>query len=218
MTKAVFLDYKGTIIRRKGKDLEEFHDRILRGSRMSDEAALSEWWMTNRGIMETTCSGESFLSQEEICVALLHRMEKDYGLRENIDELKQLMMNHWMYAPVFSDVREFFEQCSLPIYILTNINEQYVRVCLRRNGLHVNAVISGESVKAYKPDPRLFEKALQISECSAEDAVCIGSSLSADITAAEACGIRGVLLNRQREAIECSCKMVYKLSEAIRYL
>ncbi|MBR2990728.1 MAG: HAD family hydrolase [Solobacterium sp.] len=218
MARAVFLDYNGTLIRRKGKDIEEFYNRILQNSRMKDVDALTDWWLANRGILETGCTAEAFLSQEEICMSLLRKMEKDYGLRENQDDLRQLMMNHWMYAPIFSDVREFFEQCSLPVYIVTNINEQYVRVCLRRNDLHVNGVISGETAKAYKPDSRLFEKALAISECASEDAVFIGSSLQADISGAEAAGMRPVLLNRNRKPVECTCKVVYKLPEAIRFL
>jgi putative hydrolase of the HAD superfamily len=56
-------------------------------------------------------------------------------------------------------------------------------------------VISGE-VGSWKPDARIFRRALDLAETGAEEAVMIGDSLERDIAGARALGIRTVWMRR----------------------
>ena len=63
-------------------------------------------------------------------------------------------------------------------------------------GVEVDAVITSAEVGAAKPDPRIFEAALDAAGCRAEEAVHIGDSKETDVAGAEAAGIRAILLLR----------------------
>ena len=49
---------------------------------------------------------------------------------------------------------------------------------------------------AAKPDPRLFEAALELADCDPADAVHVGDSPDKDVAGAEAAGVRALLIDR----------------------
>lgn len=60
----------------------------------------------------------------------------------------------------------------------------------------VDALIASEEVGVPKPDPRIFEAALQRLEARPEETVLVGDNWRADVLGALAVGIRPVWLNR----------------------
>lgn len=60
----------------------------------------------------------------------------------------------------------------------------------------LNAVVTSAEVGAAKPDPAIFEAALQEVRCSAEKALFVGDSPETDIAGARRAGIRAVLVDR----------------------
>lgn len=50
-----------------------------------------------------------------------------------------------------------------------------------------------------KPDPRLFQIAVEKAGCSIQQLLHVGDSLTNDITGSMAAGIKSVWLNRKRE-------------------
>ena len=218
MSKAIFLDYTGTMIQNTGEDIDKMIRRIVTGSKAPDAKTLIEWWYSNLRRMEYEAYQDAFTTEEDICMKLLHRAEQEWNLRENLFELQKLNMNYWMQGPLFSDVTEFFENCTLPIYILTNVGAKYVRVCLKSHNLHVHNVIAAEMVKAYKPHTEIFAKALELSELNPEDAIYVGDSLKKDVLPAMEVGMTAILLDRTRTVEEAPCRVVRKLTEVLRYL
>lgn len=218
MPRAVFLDYTGTITQEGGTDLEEMIHRCTAASNARDAGSLVSWWYENLYRQEQASYQDQFLSEEEITMVLLHQMEREFKLKENLAELQQLNKNYWMYAPIFSDVKPFLTQCPLPVYIITNNSEQYVRVCLKRNGMHVNSIISGDAVRAYKPRKEIFLQALKVSDVKAEDALMVGDSLSADVEGARAAGMDAILLDRRRKSTDPNVRTVSGLMDLLRVL
>lgn len=60
-------------------------------------------------------------------------------------------------------------------------------------------VLISESTGYWKPDPRIFELALERAGVSAHEAVYIGDSAAHDIAGAKAAGLRAVWMNRRGE-------------------
>ena len=123
-------------------------------------------------------------------------METQIGLTDEPDALRGLIRSHWVNAPVFPDAHIFFEQCPVPIYIITNNGRPYMEQALRRNGLNAAGVISADTVRAYKPHREIFDEALRISGGTPEEAIHIGDSYDTDVAGARSAGIRPVLLLR----------------------
>jgi putative hydrolase of the HAD superfamily len=63
----------------------------------------------------------------------------------------------------------------------------------------VDRVVTSADVGAAKPDPAMFERALEVAGSSAEDSVHVGDSLDNDVRGAGAAGIRAVLVQRDGE-------------------
>ena len=184
MLKAVFIDYTGTMIEEGGPDAMQMLRRCYKNSDIdSMESMLAYWWKLIK-YFEAASSGDSFLTQDEIVDRTLEVCEKEIHLKENFEEIHELCRRFWMYAPAFPDTAEFFEKCSLPIYIITNNGLPYVKESMRDKGLNPAGIICGEMVRAYKPHRELFELALQVSGCARDEVVHIGDSPESDVKGA----------------------------------
>jgi putative hydrolase of the HAD superfamily len=69
---------------------------------------------------------------------------------------------------------------------------------LARVGLadELDGVVTSAAVGARKPDPRLFEAALEVAGCAADEALHVGDTPTEDVQGARAAGIRALLIDR----------------------
>jgi putative hydrolase of the HAD superfamily len=69
---------------------------------------------------------------------------------------------------------------------------------LERCGLggDLDAVVTSAGVGARKPDPRIFEAALELAACTATEALHVGDTPAEDLDGARAAGIRALLIDR----------------------
>jgi putative hydrolase of the HAD superfamily len=65
---------------------------------------------------------------------------------------------------------------------------------------HVAGVVTSADVGAAKPDPRVFERGLDLAGARPQEAVHVGDSLENDVAGARALGIRAVLVARDGPA------------------
>ncbi|HEY3218300.1 MAG TPA: HAD family hydrolase [Candidatus Limnocylindria bacterium] len=63
-------------------------------------------------------------------------------------------------------------------------------------GRYLSPIVISMEVGFGKPDPRIFQNALEILGVDAEDAVMVGDSLARDVAGAHAAGIRAVWIDR----------------------
>ena len=61
---------------------------------------------------------------------------------------------------------------------------------------HVEAVVSSGEVGVAKPDPGIFERALEVARAAPDEAVHVGDSLDNDVAGARAVGLRAILIQR----------------------
>lgn len=218
MIKAIFLGYIGTLVQESGADMDSFLQRCISNSNIKSADAAIDWWKNNLLSMEQKCIGADYVNQERICLNLLRLAEKEWKLKDNINELQNIMMEFWMYAPLFSDAKKFIENCNKPVFIVTNRNEKYPKVCLKRNDLHVHGIFSADSVRSYKSSSEMFEHALKISGFKADEVLYIGTSLYSDIIGAQSAGIQTILLDRKHTIAKADCKIVSNLQSVMKYL
>lgn len=82
--------------------------------------------------------------------------------------------------------------------VVTNGMEEFQRAKLDAAGLTglFDVVVSSAAVGASKPDPRIFEFALERIDGRAADAVMIGDNPLRDVAGAQAAGLRAVWVDR----------------------
>lgn len=215
MIKAVFLDYTGTIIEEGGPDGMEMLKRCWKNSDIeSMEAMLAYWWKLIKAY-EAVSYKESYITEDEIVDRALAECTEKIHLKENFAELHRLCQRFWMYAPAFPDTKEFFDKCSVPIFVISNNGLSYVEEGMRDKDLHPAGIICGDMVRAYKPHEEIFLKALEVSGLNAEEVIHIGDSVTSDVAGAVRAGITPVLLDRQGDKSCEGVTVIHSLTEAL---
>ncbi len=106
----------------------------------------------------------------------------------------------WRHLKVFRDARPALRALraqGLRLAVVSNW-EPSLEQTLERLGLRgfFEAVIVSSVEGVWKPDPALFEAALRRLQPPAGTAASVGDNLERDVQAAEAAGVRGILLDR----------------------
>lgn len=215
MIKAVFIDYTGTIIKQSSKETEEMVRRVCKNSDMKNPDEFLKYWWGMIKEYEESFEGADYISEDEIMDKMLARCVEEIHLKENLDELHDLCRRFWMYAPLYEDVKGFFMNCPYPIYIISNNGEEYIAEAMRINGISPAGIISADMIKAYKPRPAIFQKAMDVSNCMADEVVHIGDSVTSDVNGAKAVGIRPILLDRKGRAGTLDVPVAGSLSDVL---
>ena len=198
MVKAVFVDYMGTTADEHSPEMAEIVRRICKNSSLHDPRQVQRFILDNRRRYEADSYLDTYLTEDEIVTRLILDMEAQIGLRDDPAVLCDLIHSHWVNAPLFPDARTFFDQCPVPIYIITNNGHPYMEQALRNNVLKPAGVVSADTARAYKPHREIFDEALRVSGCVPGEVVHIGDSYDTDVVGAYGAGIRPVLLLRGR--------------------
>ena len=82
-------------------------------------------------------------------------------------------------------------------------------------GVEVDAILDSEVVGVAKPDPRIFEMALERLGVPAEQAVHVGDTPAADVDGARAAGVRPVLIDPHDFHAELDVERVPTLAEVV---
>lgn len=80
-------------------------------------------------------------------------------------------------------------------------------------GTWLDRVVTSSGAGASKPDPAIFEYALELAGCSAAQALHVGDSLAEDVSGARAAGIEAVWLNRVGAPATDGVPMIATLDE-----
>jgi putative hydrolase of the HAD superfamily len=104
----------------------------------------------------------------------------------------------------------------LTLVVVSNANGT-LRAHMDRIGLtsHVDIVIDSQDEGVEKPDPRLFEIALERAGASPESTIHVGDLYQVDVVGARAAGVRGVLLDETGLYPDADCDRVASLAELV---
>ncbi len=118
----------------------------------------------------------------------------DFLADEYINQLPNF--NH-LFEGTFEILNYLKEKYQL--HIITNGFEEIQSLKIENSGIadFFNQVITSESVGVKKPNPRVFQYALEKANAKPELSVMIGDNLEADIQGALDCGIRAIHFNSE---------------------
>ncbi|MGH2348910.1 MAG: HAD family hydrolase [bacterium] len=120
--------------------------------------------------------------------------------RDLYPALAQWFTESWRHLKVFRDARPVLRAlraAGMRLAVVSNW-EPSLEQTLDHLGLreYFEAVVISSVEGVWKPDPGLFALALQRLLVTAELAVSVGDNLERDVQAADAIGVRGILLDR----------------------
>ncbi len=211
--KAVFIDYTGTMVKEDEPYTMELLKYFLTHSDLSEpDKALAAVWGKIKEI-EESCVGETFIGKDEMVERILAWCVREHGLKGDLEYMHEIWRKTWVYAPLFDDVKPFFDRCRLPIYVITNDDLCYIEESFKDKDIHPAGIVAAEMVRACKPHPQIFCKALEMAGVKPDEAIHIGDSMTSDVEAAKAVGITPVYLSRKRDVVVDGVKVIRSLDE-----
>jgi 2-haloacid dehalogenase len=85
---------------------------------------------------------------------------------------------------------------------ISNTDDDLIAGSLPGLGLALDAVITAQQARAYKPDPRLFHHAHEVLGVTPTETVHVAASQPLDMAVCKALGIRAYWVNRRRETAD----------------
>lgn len=205
MIKAVFLDYTGTMVKEDEPYTRELLKYFLTHSSFkSPSEILGVVWGKIKEF-EADSFGDNFIKNHEKVSGILEYCKENYGLKGDFDYIHETWQKVWIYAPLYKDVKPFFERCKLPIYVLSNDDLCYLEESMKIKGLKPAGIISAETARACKPNKLIFEKALELAGVKPEEVTFVGDSVKSDIEPALSLGINPVLIVRGEDKKTGGC-------------
>lgn len=213
MIKAVFIDYTGTMVMEDEPYTRELLKYFMMHSDLKDpQKVLKIVWGKVKEI-EAECFGDAFVKIDERTDRILKYLTDNCGLKGDLAYMHEVWSKIWVHAPLFEDVKPFFERTSLPVYVLSNDDLCYLEESFGLKGLKPAGIISSETAHACKPNRAIFEKALEIAGVKAEETVHIGDSVTSDVEPARELGITPIYLSRNADTVIDGVRVIRSLDE-----
>ena len=213
MTKAVFIDFYGTVVHEDGEVIKRISQEIYITGEVNDKSEIDAYWWNEFQRAFISAYGDNFKTQRKLEYQSLERTIEYFKSTADPQKLSNLMFEHWVKPPIFEESKQFFQMCPVPIYVLSNIDRDDILKAIEYHGLKPDGVFTSEDAKSYKPRKELFELALNSTGLSAEEVVHIGDSLNSDVNGASAVGIGTIWINRCKREVPKGVVAVENLLE-----
>jgi putative hydrolase of the HAD superfamily len=199
--RAVTVDALGTLVRMQppGPRLRrQLRERA--GARVSDEQATAGFAAEIRYYLEHHLEGadpESLGALRDRCARVLRDALGIQDVELGLVREAMLAALHFEAFPDAAPALRELRSGGLRLVAASNWDSSLPQV-LERTGLAplLDGVVSSAAAGAAKPDPRLFEAALELAGIAPADALHVGDRPDNDVQGAHALGMRAVLIAR----------------------
>ena len=169
---------------------------------------------------------EEHVSKQDLRRGRLIDSFKRFNMSFHIDEIDAMATSYIDELPLdnhlFDGTIEILDYLAekYTLHIITNGFQEVQTLKLKNSGIqkYFKTVTSSEEVGVKKPNPLVFETALEKANTHFERSIMIGDTFEADILGAEAVGMRTLFYNYRKETIPSSYKLVNNLLEIKSHL
>jgi HAD superfamily hydrolase (TIGR01509 family) len=190
--RAVFLDAMGTLVE---MDPPWEHLRTAVPDEVDDERLVEAVKAEMRYYRAHAHEGRDPASLAELRERCAQVLSDQLGTGVRVDQLIDAVRFH-PYPDVESAL-ESMRRRDLALVVVSNWDCALPSV-LEEIGLasHLDGVVSSAAAGARKPDPAIFEAALEIAGCEAEEAIHVGDTPEEDLLGARAASISALIIDR----------------------
>lgn len=214
MVKAIFIDFYGTVVYEDGAVIKVVTQEIFDTGIAENVSEIGTFWWKEFQAAFMNSYGETFQTQRALEYQSLVSTIKNFGSTADAVKLSNMMFDYWRKPPIFNESKEFFENCAVPIYIVSNIDREDILKAIEFHGLKPAGIFTSEDAKSYKPRKELFEFAFNRTGLKPNEVIHIGDSLSSDIQGANAVGINAIWVNRSFREVPEGVVSIGNLMEA----
>jgi 2-haloalkanoic acid dehalogenase type II len=203
---AVFFDFADTLF--SSRLLRDVHLRQLRfvgdtiGVTASDDE-LRASYREGLGVAYRSVASRRYYLHRELFGQAFIAMARAFGRELEHEQVGYAVDRQYaatieaaeLRADCLESLRALRER-GLHVQIVSNIDEEQLEELVRRLGLEgaIDASTSSESAQSCKPDPGIYECALEKARCPAAQVLFVGDSPAHDVTGPQAMGMLTALL------------------------
>jgi 2-haloacid dehalogenase len=193
----VFLDMYGTLTTGDRAAVEATCQEIIRDTGLALSAReLGITWGERFFAAMDHANGDSFRTLFRLEADTLSETMATLGVAVDPDPYVARLTAYWKSPPLQPEAEKFLAEFRTPICIVSNADRADIEAALAYHGLHVAGLVTSEDVRSYKPDPRIFEAALQLTGWRRTQVLHVGDSLHSDVGGARGVGLRTGWVNR----------------------
>jgi len=227
MLGAVFFDFVGTLITKKGENVthQNIVKEVLRRAGREDLDYLKVWeeYEAESSALFKELAGKPYVKIRDVDTDAMRRVAGRYGFEVPEDFWEISIAMHEKYGELFPDAVETLKalkDLGLHVGIITDSDNDYIEAHLKALGIYdlFDSITTSEDAGYYKPHPRPFQLALEKAGVEAGEALYVGDNPAKDCLGAKNVGMISVLLDPKAEKRELwsNCDFVVsKLGDVI---
>ena len=193
----VFMDFFGTIADGDREQVETTCRHLVRDYGLSLSAQeLAVKWGANFFAAADDSNHDRFQTLYQCECSSLRKTMLELSIECDPVPYADELQRYWANPPLHEDAKEAIASLPVPVCCLSNVDEDDLRAAIAAGGLEFAGVVSSEQARSYKPDPKIFEYALEMMGSSPARALHVGDSLHSDVGGAQSLGIAAVWLER----------------------
>ncbi|MAE61446.1 MAG: haloacid dehalogenase [Planctomycetaceae bacterium] len=194
---AISLDFYGTLVEEDHAALTSVAQTIAQRAASSTDIPqiMSQW----SHLFSAACAdshGPSFRTQKQLELDSLSALLAEHGIDADAHELSAEVFRYWSAPSPFPDAIEFLAKCPIPVFVVSNIDDEFIFAAIAAIGWEFPQVVTSEMAKSYKPRREIFDLALARTKLSPRQILHVGDSYTSDVTGAANVGIDTAWMNR----------------------
>ncbi len=219
MIQAIFLDFYGTVAHEDDAVILDLSRQIQQAGNGASDTEIRRYWYETFHSLCRAAFGATFQTQRVIELQTLDATVRQFGAALDPAALCQPLFAQWVQPLLFEDSAAFFAHCPVPIFIVSNIDQDDVQQAVAYHKLKPAAIFTSEQARSYKPRAELFRLAMHTTGLKAENLLHVGDSYQNDVVGARAAGLSAVWLNRTgKTAPDDTVRTVKTLTELLPLL
>lgn len=212
--RAIVFDVYATLFHNEQDLWHETFVRIVREQRLAIQpfGFYTRWRAHERGFrqrrvnLKTLEQVQPFETYEQAWRDCFVKVFAETGLPGDPQRAVERCLEGQATRELYPDTLPMFEALAgrYKLAVLSNADAGYLKTLLERDGIYrqLNAVLSSEEAREYKPCPGPFREVLRRLAVDADEALYVGDTLLDDVLGAKNVGMRAAWLNRARAAAD----------------
>lgn len=187
---ALFVDFYGTLVTGDREAVERTCARVVAdlGLPISARALAVDWGRRFFNAIEAS-NGHGFLTLFACeCVTLCETVAP-WTTDFDPEPYARMLKDYWSDPPEAPNARAGLAEIDLPICVVSNADTEDILLAIERRGFRVDAVITSEDARSYKPHRGIFDLALARLGVRPERVLHAGDSLHSDVGGAGPLGM-----------------------------
>lgn len=214
--RGILLDFYGTVVEEDDAVISAIVSAVIADRPELDPHEVASRWGALYFAAVARSSGAAFRPQRAIAVDSLTTLLTELGVPGGAEEFCAPQFAYWRRPELRPGSRAFVADRPVPICIVSNIDRPDLEAALEHLGIDVDAVVTSDDVRAYKPRPEMFHRALELLGLDADEVLHVGDSRTADVAGANALGIPVAWIRTQGRTLPDGASVAYQAPDLAR--